>query len=816
MLVKPGFSAVGVALFTVFYGFSGAYSWLRRPGNGFGLMIAGAGFICGAGALLVADARTFTVGRVVMATLVVFMAYVMLCCPSGQLRAPAERAVLGIFIAVTIAAWVAALLASTRLPAAGALYDCFGRCPGNAARVANVSGESGRVVNYIVDGVSVAGLIAVCAVLIGRLLSPSKVQRRTLGPMIACVVVWSAAASAYIFLHEAGATGGTGVLRALVAVSALGIPVAMVIGQWRGRLFVAYGLVDFATELGAAPLSSAVVEKLMRKAVGDPALQLLLWRREHDSYVDVHGAPAAPPRARGVRVLTIPAAGGGPYAAVSFDVHLTDSDALVEGLAKMSLLVLDNERLAVELADSRARIAREGAAERLRLERDLHDGAQQRLLLLKLALADLREEVDDGLGPKLDAAMAEADEAIDEIRRLGHGIYPPALIDLGLGHRATRRRKYRQVDARGRIRCLPRRARGAPECVQARRPPRRHPGHALGERRRSDVLGRRRRLRLPARSAGARLERHRQHDRPDRVGRRARVDHDRARCRHQGARGCPRGLRGERKVSVAALRVVVAEDELLVREGIERILEGIGADVVGTAADLPGLENAVAQLRPEVVVTDIRLPPTYTDEGVRFAVKLRETAPEIGVLVLSKHVDPAYATAVFGGDGRRRGYMLKQRIADRATFEEALAAVALGGSYLDVKLVGDLLDANQRRRDPGLERLTAGAADPRPDGGGEEQRCNRQGARRDDARGRAPCRLDLREARPSRPDRHEPPCAGSARLPGRAPRARIRALSLSARPGGPPPAGSRAARPALAGRRRSSAPGPRSRRPAGC
>jgi DNA-binding NarL/FixJ family response regulator len=156
------------------------------------------------------------------------------------------------------------------------------------------------------------------------------------------------------------------------------------------------------------------------------------------------------------------------------------------------------------------------------------------------------------------------------------------------------------------------------------------------------------------------------------------------------------------------LRVVVAEDEVLIREGIRRILENAeGIRVLGAVADLTSLRNAVGARRPHVVVTDIRLPPTSTDEGIRFAAELAESNPEVGVVVLSQHVDAGYATRLFEAGATRRAYLLEQRIADPAKLVEIVRTVARGGSYVDVQVVETLLRAADARRNATFENLTA-------------------------------------------------------------------------------------------------------------
>ncbi|HEX6755755.1 MAG TPA: response regulator transcription factor [Mycobacteriales bacterium] len=156
-----------------------------------------------------------------------------------------------------------------------------------------------------------------------------------------------------------------------------------------------------------------------------------------------------------------------------------------------------------------------------------------------------------------------------------------------------------------------------------------------------------------------------------------------------------------------SLRVVVAEDSMLVREGIRRVLETQpDVEVVATCADLPGLLAAVAEHHPDVVVTDVRMPPTSTDEGIRAATTLRETAPATGVLVLSQYAEPGYATALLEGGSDRRGYLLKERVSDPAELGRAVRTVAAGGSVIDPRVVDALVSARSNARSSPLRGLT--------------------------------------------------------------------------------------------------------------
>jgi DNA-binding NarL/FixJ family response regulator len=139
----------------------------------------------------------------------------------------------------------------------------------------------------------------------------------------------------------------------------------------------------------------------------------------------------------------------------------------------------------------------------------------------------------------------------------------------------------------------------------------------------------------------------------------------------------------ELATTVLPLTAVVGEDSYLVQTGVVSVLEGGGIEVRGTAADLDSLRAAVARERPDVVVTDIRMPPTSTDEGVRLARELAESHPEIGVVVLSQHALAAYATEIFESGNPRRAYLLKERLASPDYLLAAIRAVVESRPQLD-------------------------------------------------------------------------------------------------------------------------------------
>jgi DNA-binding NarL/FixJ family response regulator len=156
-----------------------------------------------------------------------------------------------------------------------------------------------------------------------------------------------------------------------------------------------------------------------------------------------------------------------------------------------------------------------------------------------------------------------------------------------------------------------------------------------------------------------------------------------------------------------ALRLVLAEDHYLVREGVRRLLETRPElEVAAACGDLGSLLAAVDAERPDVVVTDIRMPPGGTDEGIQAAKQLRETHPELGVVVLSQYANPGYVLALLEGGSARRAYLLKERVRDLDQLVAAIHAVAEGGSMIDPKVVEALVAENARTEESPLSQLT--------------------------------------------------------------------------------------------------------------
>ena len=339
------------------------------------------------------------------------------------------------------------------------------------------------------------------------------------------------------------------------------------------------------------------------------------------------------------------------------------------------------------------------AAELRRIERDLHDGAQARLVALTLQLgrAELRVHDQPEVRGLILDAQREAHHAIAELRDLARGIVPPLLADRGLvaavESLAARYGLGTSIEA-DTHRGLAPAVESAAYFVIAEALTN-TAKHACAQRSWVLLSDERRALavvvgddgRGGADPEGSGL-----------AGLRARVEalDGSLRVDSPDGNGTVRG--GE-----ASLRVVIAEDLALLREGLVALLRENEIDVVAQVEDGPALLRAIAGHKPDLAIVDVRLPPTYSDEGLLAAIEARRRQPALGVLVLSQYVETAYASELIGEDTAGIGYLLKERVGDVRAFLDALQRVAAGGTVLDRQVVAELL-APARRRDGGACR----------------------------------------------------------------------------------------------------------------
>ncbi|MGO9582777.1 MAG: LuxR C-terminal-related transcriptional regulator [Acidimicrobiales bacterium] len=145
------------------------------------------------------------------------------------------------------------------------------------------------------------------------------------------------------------------------------------------------------------------------------------------------------------------------------------------------------------------------------------------------------------------------------------------------------------------------------------------------------------------------------------------------------------------------IRIAIAEDSVILRDGLAQLLAGRGFDVTDAVGDPDALRDAIGRALPDVAVVDIRMPPTFTDEGLRLAIELRRDHPQLGILLFSQYIETRYAAELLADGAGGIGYLLKDRVADVSDFVEALVRVASGGTALDPEVVTQLMSASRRR-----------------------------------------------------------------------------------------------------------------------
>ena len=407
--------------------------------------------------------------------------------------------------------------------------------------------------------------------------------------------------------------------------------------------------------------------------------------------MDANGRPVAEPVAAPGRAITALVRDGRRIAVVSHTAALPDLEREIGAAVR---LALENERLQAEvlaqlddLRASRVRIVETGDAERRRLERDLHDGAQQRLLALsydiRLARASAQADRDTRPGRSSPKRPSQAQATLAELREVAQGIYPAILAEAGLMPALATLADVAPLPvelhdvAEGRY----------PAAVETA-------AYLLVAEALQDAADRgASHATISAVQDGGRLvvtveddgtDAHLRDGPAGRPGRRARWQ----------AGGRPDAAPGG-----APVRVVVADDVLLTREGIARLLRDAGIEVVAEAEDAEGLLREVRLTRPDVALVDIRMPPTHTDEGLVAAQAIRTEHPQVGVLVLSQYVEPSYAMRLIQEHPERVGYLLKERVFDIATVVDALRRIVDGETVIDPTIVSRLV-GRRRRQDP--------------------------------------------------------------------------------------------------------------------
>jgi signal transduction histidine kinase len=416
---------------------TGVFAWMRRPHNRFGALMTAVGFAWFISALTAAnDPWVYTFGVYLAPLYLVLVGHMLLAFPSGRLETTPARTLIAI-------GYLDALF--VQIP----FFLLDGDITGDDHAPANAWGviddpDSAQVFGTVSQLVAAVLIIWLGALLFQKRKVASPPQRRAMAPVLwTGVVLMGTLAVAMVNQLFGGASmivAGPSVA-ALVAFAAL--PWAFVVGLLRTRYSRAGAVGDLVERLNAQGVEGESLRDALADALGDRSLALAFWSRSSERYVDAHGQPVdLPPATSRSRAVTEIERESVPVAAILHDAALLDEPGLVRAAGAAAALALENERLEAELKArvaelqvSRAKVIEVGMAERRALERNLHDGAQQRLvaLSLQLGLAKTKLRDDPDVAERiLDGARVELASALEELRELARGIHPAILTDRGL------------------------------------------------------------------------------------------------------------------------------------------------------------------------------------------------------------------------------------------------------------------------------------------------------------------------------------------------------------------------------------------------
>ena len=383
-------------------------------------------------------------GQIAWPAVLVVAVYILLSFPEGRLPDRVARGVVRATALGAILVWGALLATAERLPEFMPSANCHGGCPPNPVRIVEAGAAVGDALAVASWSLTAGALIAVAVALTFRMRTAPAIGRRTTSPILVSVLAVAGTFAASAVARAGGAAPAT--LERLgwfSTATTLTIPCAFLAGMLGARVFAGGALERLVARLSAGPLDLDA-RRVLADALGDPSLTVAFWRPQRSEYVDGGGHPVQPPAGTTGRSATIVRQDGDPLAMIVHDPALNAEPGLVGAAGGAALMMLENARLEADLrasvADlraSRARLATAADAGRREIERNLHDGAQQRLVALRMRLADAEAQAasDDELRRSLGELGADTEETIDELRSLAHGVYPAVLVDHGLAVR---------------------------------------------------------------------------------------------------------------------------------------------------------------------------------------------------------------------------------------------------------------------------------------------------------------------------------------------------------------------------------------------
>jgi signal transduction histidine kinase len=417
---------------------TGVFAWWRRPLNRFGLLMTGVGIAWFLAGLTESNNSTvFTIGSYVEPLYLVIVIQMVLSFPTGRLETLAQR--------VTIAAGYLVVLA-VRLPffllGGDISGDLSGPRPDNVFALVDAP-DLADVFDYTATFIAVVVLVSTLVLLVRKRQAATLPQRRALAPMLWTGLALVGLLGIAFLIDVLGLPSEIGDVAGLLALVSFAIlPFAFLAGLVRSRYSRA-GAVGELIERLNNPEADRSLGLALADALGDRSLKLVYWRPSAGHYVTYDGRPVELPEPGSGRAVTEVEREGIRVGAIIHDAALGDEPGLVRAVAASAALALENERLGAELRarldelqTSRSRLVEVSMFERRRLERDLHDGAQQRLVALSLQLGLARRRLQEGedaaASAMLDAARDELARALEELRELARGIHPAVLTDRGL------------------------------------------------------------------------------------------------------------------------------------------------------------------------------------------------------------------------------------------------------------------------------------------------------------------------------------------------------------------------------------------------
>jgi signal transduction histidine kinase len=413
---------------------TGLYAWSRRPSGNMGPLMIAVGFAGQLKALAFSnDSVVFTIGSLSELLIYAVLIHLLLSFPSGRLDSRLDRVLVAIAYFNTTIVQLAAFLLND--PQQGCA-----QCPANPLLINHGDAAAG-VINATQLDIAIAVLGAVVAILYRRWRDGSHSQRRSFAPVLAVGGLTFVLLMASLIVEQAGLSSSIDDVLTLALFSTLAcLPFAFLTGLLRFRFSQAEAVGSLVARLGGVGRGS--LRDALADALGDPAVELAYWVPNRNAYVDSAGRPMQLDPAPEGKIATVIEHEGRRVGAILHDADLAEERDLVQAVGATAALTLENERLDAELRAhvdelraSRTRIVTAGYTERQRLERDLHDGAQQRLMALGINLRlarDLVTSATEEAAALLDASLEELNQATRELRELARGIHPAVLTDHGL------------------------------------------------------------------------------------------------------------------------------------------------------------------------------------------------------------------------------------------------------------------------------------------------------------------------------------------------------------------------------------------------